>query len=289
MKRAIVVGSGAGGATVAKELQGTYEVTVLEAGKAFRPFPLDLAMLAKLRSTGLFFDERQIQLLFPSMRINRTPDRMILVKGIGLGGTTTLSAGNALRVDQHLKELGINLDAEFTEVFREIPISTAHQRQWRPATKRLFEICRELNLNPVPTPKLGEYSQCINCGRCVLGCPQGVKWDSRRFLKLAIDKGARLVTGCKVNKVIIANGKVTGVAASNGWRSRFYPADLVVLAAGGMGTPVILQKSGIECEAKLFVDPVLLCGYRVERKPAKQGDIYAFRGPAGWLYLSPLF
>ena len=33
-KRAIVVGSGAGGATVAKELQGAFDVTVLELDTA---------------------------------------------------------------------------------------------------------------------------------------------------------------------------------------------------------------------------------------------------------------
>ena len=32
MPHAIVVGSGAGGATVARELQGAFDVTVLEAG-----------------------------------------------------------------------------------------------------------------------------------------------------------------------------------------------------------------------------------------------------------------
>jgi choline dehydrogenase-like flavoprotein len=37
MKHAIVIGSGAGGATVAKELQGKFDVTVLESGKEFQP------------------------------------------------------------------------------------------------------------------------------------------------------------------------------------------------------------------------------------------------------------
>jgi choline dehydrogenase-like flavoprotein len=31
----------------------------------------------------------------------------------------------------------------------------------------------------------------------------------------------------------------------------------MILAAGGFGTPVILENSGIECEKRLFVDPVL--------------------------------
>ncbi len=40
-KRAVVVGSGAGGATVARELQGEFDVTVVEAGKDFRRVTLD--------------------------------------------------------------------------------------------------------------------------------------------------------------------------------------------------------------------------------------------------------
>jgi len=91
MKKAIVVGSGAGGATVSKELQGHFEVTVLEAGKKFRPFSLDLRVPERLKKTGLLFDERLIQLIFPITKIRKCDDRMILVKGIGYGGTTTIS------------------------------------------------------------------------------------------------------------------------------------------------------------------------------------------------------
>ena len=40
-------------------------------------------------------------------------------------------------------------------------------------------------------------------------------------------------------------------------KRKFYSADLVILAAGGFGTPRILQNSGIGCESRLFVDPVL--------------------------------
>ena len=68
MKRAIVVGTGAGGATVAKELQGAFDVTILEAGREFKPFAMNLSLLDKLRKTGLFLDEREIPFLFPTMR-----------------------------------------------------------------------------------------------------------------------------------------------------------------------------------------------------------------------------
>jgi choline dehydrogenase-like flavoprotein len=66
-----------------------------------------------------------------------------------------------------------------------------------------------------------------------------------------------LVPSCRVERVVVEDGRATGVEARQGLARRFHPADLVVLAAGGLGTPVILGNSGIACEPALFVDPVL--------------------------------
>ncbi len=257
MKHAIVVGTGAGGATVAKELQGKFQVTILEAGKEFHPFGMNLETLSGLRRSGLFFDEREIHLLFPAMKIRKVQDRMLLVNGIGLGGTTTIATGNGVRVDQDLKAIGINLDAEFDELYREIPITVEHKKIWRHSTRRLFEICVEMGLHPQVTPKMVDYKKCKRCGRCVLGCPEGAKWDTRRFVEIAIGRGARLEEGCKVLKVAVSDGNAVGVEARQGLRNKFFPADLIVLAAGGFGTPVILSHTGMEVEPRLFVDPVL--------------------------------
>lgn len=257
MKKAIVVGTGAGGATAAKELQGKFEVTVIEAGKEFRPFSRDLSSVEKLKKTGIMFDEREIQFLFPAMKVRKTEDRMVLVNGVGVGGTTTLATGNGVRMDQDLRKVGINLDDEFEELYHEIPISTDHQKRWHETTKRLFQICHIMGLQPRPLPKMGDSLRCTNCGHCVLGCPNGAKWDSRIFLNKAVEGGAQLITGCRVEKVIVKNRTATGVKMRRGWLSEFLQADLVVLAAGGLGTPVILDESGIECDKNLFVDPVL--------------------------------
>lgn len=256
MKTAIVVGSGAGGATAADELQGSFQVTVVEAGKEFKPLSRDLAAVAKWKRLGLFFDEREISLLFPAMRIVRTKD-MVLVRGQGLGGTTTVSTGNALRLDGDLIDLGICLDEEFEVIGREIPVSIEHEKHWRPLTRRLFEACRELGLSPQPLPKMGDYARCRHCGRCVLGCPNGIKWDSRHYLESAIRRGAELVCGGRVTRVLSENGRASGVEIRMGRRRKILAADLVVLAAGGLGTPLILERSGIPCEPRLFVDPVL--------------------------------
>jgi choline dehydrogenase-like flavoprotein len=262
MRTAIVVGSGAGGATVARELQGAFEVTVLEAGRPFRRLSLDRVTVERLRDSRVLFDPRLIRAAFPAMQVRRTPD-MYVVNGIGVGGTTPIATGNGIRADAALRALGIDLDPEFDQISREIHLSTAHQARWHPTTRRLFEACIELNLDPRALPKMttGQGS-CRHCGRCVLGCPYGVRWDSRRYLDEAVACGARLVTGCRVERLAVRDGRVTGVVSRGPLGPREHPADLVVLAAGGLGSPAILQRSGIACEPRLFVDPVLTVAAR---------------------------
>ncbi len=255
-KRAIVVGSGAGGATVAKHLQGRFDVTVLEAGGAYRPVTTALPALEWLKGTRLLLNERRIHLFYAPMHVRRS-DGIVVLNGIGLGGATPMSAGTAMRRDGDLKALGIDLDAQFDEIAREIPIRADHAPRWRPATRRLFDACQELGLDPQPTPRMVDLERCIACGRCMLGCPRAAKWDSRRYLAAAQQAGARVVTGCRVERVELKAGAVTGVHAHCGLVHRFFAADVVVLAAGGLGTPVILEKSGMTFERRLFVDPVL--------------------------------
>lgn len=257
MNEAIVIGSGAGGAMCAKELQGKFQVTILEAGREFRPFSVDLSLIEKVRKTRLLFDARQIEWLFPAMKIHKAGAGMILVSGNGSGGTTTISAGNALRLDRDLQELGVDLDEEFGELYDEIPIFAGHQKKWHPLTRNFFEICREMKLDPQAMPKMGDYAHCRNCGRCVLGCPHGIKWDSRQLLHQAQRNGARLLTGHRAERIVHEKGRAHGVLARHGLKTKWLPADLVLLAAGGLGTPRVLQNSGIACLAKLFVDPVL--------------------------------
>lgn len=269
-KTAIVIGSGAGGAMMAKELQGDYQVTILEAGKEFRPFAYPIAPLAKLRSTGLFLDERMIRLLLPGMVINKTED-MVLVHGCGVGGTTTLATGNAVRYDGALKVLGIDLDEEFDELYRELPITTAHRGRWTETTQNMYALFENMGLDPIITPKLLRPEKCVGCGHCAIGCPTGAKWDTRELIAQALKAGAKLVTNCRVTDLQISDGQVTAVHAKRNGRKESFTADLVVLAAGGLSSPRILENSGIHCDKALFVDPVLcvagpLDGIRQDRQ-----------------------
>jgi choline dehydrogenase-like flavoprotein len=256
MRTAIVVGSGAGGATVAKELQGAYDVTVLEAGRPYRRCELDRRSIDRLARSHLLVDPRLIRLVYPTMRVRRTAD-MLVVHGSATGGTTTVATGNGVRADDDLRALGLDLDEEFAQIASEIPVSADHQRRWHPTTRRLFAAADDLGLAPQPTPKMGRAAGCRHCGRCVLGCPHGIKWDARRFLDVAVARGAHVRTGARVQRIVIEGGRAVGVVIAGPMGPRLLTADLVVLAAGGFGTPAILERSGIPCEPTLSVDPVL--------------------------------
>ncbi len=251
MKKAIIIGSGAGGAMAAKMLSRDFDVIVLEQGKEFKPFSLPLEKLGAFRKTGLYFDERLIQLLLPNMRIDRNPE-MVMVYGRGVGGTTTLATGNAVRADEGLKKIGINLDKEFEELYQELPITTDHQSRWSPITKRAFDVMQEMGLDPQPMPKLLRPKQCKMCGHCSIGCPTRAKWDTRELLD-----NIKVLTGCKVTRIEIDDNKARKVHARKGIQHLTFEADVIIVAAGGYGTPDILRNSGIECQKRLFVDPVL--------------------------------
>jgi hypothetical protein len=95
-RKAIVVGSGAGGCMAARELASCgYNVMLIEAGGDFKPFTKNMDLMEPARRAGLFFDERLIQLLFPAMRVDKAQDGMAHVRGRAVGGTTALATGNA--------------------------------------------------------------------------------------------------------------------------------------------------------------------------------------------------
>jgi hypothetical protein len=108
-------------------------------------------------------------------------------------------------------------------------------------------------------------------------------------LREAEEKGARIITSCRVERVSMNGSRVTGVSAKKGLRRISFPADLVILAAGGFGTPVILKNSGIACDPKLFVDPVLCVAAEWEGALQNREVCMPFVVEAGPTIISPYF
>ena len=263
MKRAIVVGSGAGGAMAARELTSAFEVTVLEAGPEFQPFGQDLGRVERLRSTAA---------LSRSAHDPAAVSRDARDHGLGSHGTRVRRRHRRDHHPCHRQRASLRRGSA-ADRHRSGPESSRRctpSCPYPPATNgagvRSPGSCSRLARSWAWTRRSrrswSDYSRCTRCGRCVLGCPTGAKWDSRDHLRQAVARGARLLTGAKVERVVLGESgrgprRATGVVVRRGRRTESLAADLVVLAAGGLGTPAILGRSGLATEDRLFVDPVL--------------------------------
>ncbi len=259
--RVIVVGSGAGGATAARELSSMgHDVLVLEAGKPFQPLPRRIVWADRLRGVGLLGGEKTIDLVFPHVSSLRSSADLVLLRGVTTGGSTSISCGNAVRAENGLKEIGLDLSQEYKEVEDILKPTTIPRTRWRPITQRMFDSAEDMGLDLIPTPKMVDVDKCVSCGLCELGCKTGARWTATSLFKDIEAHGGRILTGSPVRHVIVDAGRARGVEAAAGGSMRRYEADAVVLAAGGIGTAQILEASGIPSADRLWVDVVLTLG-----------------------------
>jgi choline dehydrogenase-like flavoprotein len=115
----------------------------------------------------------------------------------------------------------------------------------------------EVGYDMRPMPKFIDFNRCDGCGGCALGCVNGAKWTSRNYIGDALRNGAKLETKHMVLEVLHKGGEVKGVKVQTPEGVKELESDLVVLAAGGIGTPVILQNSGLEAGTHLFADTLI--------------------------------
>lgn len=89
-------------------------------------------------------------------------------------------------------------------------------------------------------------ARCINLGHCLHGCAQGAKASTDiTYWPLAIRAGVELRTMCRVREIV---SRPDGMAAGAIYydadgKEQFQPAEVVILACNGIGTPRILLNS----------------------------------------------
>ena len=98
----------------------------------------------------------------------------------------------------------------------------------------------------VATAEYEGRAKCINLGHCTPGCAQGAKASvDITYWPDAIRAGVELRTRCRVREITLnEHGLAAGVVYydPNGIE-RFQPAEMVILAANGIGTPRLLLNS----------------------------------------------
>ncbi len=176
------------------------------------------------------------------------------------GGSTVASLGNGVRcLQKELSSLGVTLDEEFTEAEKEMGVSPLDLKLLSEGCERIMWAAKELGYRMEPMPKFVDTGKCKKCGMCICGCARGAKWTALNYLQEANHAGVEILYETTIEKVVTQNGKVKGVTGIGPNGSIEILSDVVVLAAGGLATPLILQQSGVkDAGSGFFVD---LCVY----------------------------
>jgi cholesterol oxidase len=294
---AVVVGSGYGGGVAASRLaRAGKSVAVLERGREFLTgeFPSRFPeMRGEMQVTGKRLRTGSDTALFDV----RLGEDMHVLVGCGLGGGSLVNAGVALRPDARVfaDEIWpgqISQDGLLDQGF-------ARARQWlQPArAKKAQELSKfrafkaggaALGIEPIvpeivvsfePNSNAAGIAQpaCTLCGDCCAGCNVGAKNTvALTYLPDAVRHGAEIYTHARVRHLSRSDGRwqvhLERVDAGKSERKISLSADIIVLAAGTLGSTEILLRSR---------DNGLMLSDRVGQRFSANGDIIAFGYGAG--------
>ncbi|OGO29833.1 MAG: glucose-methanol-choline oxidoreductase [Chloroflexi bacterium RBG_16_54_18] len=245
---AIVVGTGPGGATVARELSKRgKKVLVLERGSG-KPIQ---GTILQFFSFGVI----------PGRSLFITPQFLALFRAIIYGGSSIAAYASAFDPPYEMfDKYGIDLRPEVAEAKKELPIAPLADELVGPAARRIMESALELGYDWQKLPKIVYQDKCRrDCDKCTLGCPYGAKWTARVFIEQALDNHAILLTGAQVKGVVRNNQTAEAVIFEHKGKKHRATAPAIIISSGGIGTPNILRNSGIKNAGyDFFFDPLIV-------------------------------
>ena len=233
----IIVGTGAGGAIIARELaKNDVPVTIIEKG----PY-------IESKDALNYYDKYS--------------EDVDLLTTTCIGGATIVSMSNMVRaLDEELHDYGIEISDEYEYVEELIGVHQLDDSHIGCGTQLFLDAGRELGLETLKMPKGIREKDCIQCGRCAFGCPADAKWSGKDFTDEAVEAGAELICDAEVVSVIAEDGKAKGVTYIKDEKEETIYADTVVLSAGAIGSTLILRSVGIDAGRELFFDPFVSVG-----------------------------
>jgi len=249
----VVVGSGAGGATVARALaEAGLDVVIVEEGG-----PVSRADFAGsvLRRTVRYYRNNGLTAALGDSLIPVPMGRVV-------GGTTVVNSGTCLRAPDAVLDAWARLHgAELAAPERMAPQydRLVEQLHIRPVSDEILgangAIARRgaealgLRSGPIPRPT----RDCAGTGQCAFGCPRDAKQAMHlTSLPAAVAHGARILAGCRVDEILVRGDRAEGIRAGildaerapTGGRLTVR-ARGVFVCAGALMTPLLLRRSGI--------------------------------------------
>lgn len=234
----IIIGTGAGGAIIARELaKNDLPVTIIEKG----PY-------IESKDAFEYYDKYN--------------DSVDLLTTTCIGGATIVSMSNMVRaLDEELLDYDIDLTQAYEEVEKIIGVHQLDDSHIGKGTQMFLDAGHDLGLNTLKMPKGIREEDCIQCGKCAFGCPSDAKWSGKDFVDEAVEAGATLICDAEVTEVVSKNNTVTGVKYIKDGEEQFIEAEKVVLSAGAIGSTLILRNSGFTgVGEEIFFDPFVSVG-----------------------------
>ncbi|CUA97804.1 GMC family oxidoreductase N-terminal domain-containing protein [Thiomonas bhubaneswarensis] len=231
----LVVGSGPAGAMVARDLaRSGARVRILEQGSGPPPGTRLLGLLRR----------KEAMHIAPGV---------VLLRSLRVGGGSVTFYHTAARPPLAMfARHGIDLEAALQRVLAESPHEPLRDDLLAPIPSLLMQAGRTLGLPWQPLPKMIDQSRCES-GQC----PPEAFWSTHPLLQQAVAHGADLRTGVQATRVLFEHGRAIGVEARDQGSTRVFRAGRVILSAGGIASPAILQRSGVEAAGQgFFCDPL---------------------------------
>jgi hypothetical protein len=243
----VVVGSGAGGGTVAGVLAAAgLSVVVLERGGYHNES--DFSHLEADAYRSMYLDGA----------LGSSADgSTLMLAGATLGGGTVVNYTTSFPTSAEIRAEWDRV-AGFDQVFagESFESSTAavqtrfevNRDNGSPSTRdRLMEKgLRGLGWHVDEMPRNAAGCTEPDCGYCTMGCRVGAKRSTlATYLQDAADAGARIVTNADVRLVETVQGRANGVIARVGEHTVRVRSKAVVLAAGALNTPALLLRSDV--------------------------------------------
>lgn len=261
---AVIVGSGPGGATVARELTAKgKKVLILEWGPGG---PVKGSLWSYIREQC--WPGRGMLIVWKNF--------LGMVRGITTGGSSLFYYGTSFPVPHKmLAKYGIDVSREEKEAEKDIPMAPLKPEMVTPMAAKIMESARALGYKWKLLNKF-MYQDKWSPGDqfSYYGDQKGVKWSARMYIDEAVEKGAEIINRARVSRVIFEGKKATGVEFKHRGRRMNVHAPQIILSAGGIGTPVLLRKNGFKNTGRdFFYDPLItVCG-KVNDVKARQDEI----------------
>lgn len=250
----VVIGTGAGGATAAARLaEAGHDVLILESGELVH---------------GADFTENEgpmFERLYADGGFRTTDDLGVaMVQGISVGGSTTVNWMIMLRtpdwvLDEWTRSHGADgmsvaaMHSVFARVEQELHARTVPDDAHSPNNRIILDGAAALGWSAKSA--VINARGCVRTGFCGYGCRTGAKQGTlETYLPRALKAGARLLTHARADRIefverggafpkkrVVVQYSAPGQVA----RTVSVEAKVVISAAGAVGTPVLLQQSGL--------------------------------------------